>query len=160
MCLNIKISKCVVCNKTNISNVQPLEVVGRHSETQLQVTEHLNKIVYRINGYKRKELNQCWLSVGTASWTSDQQSSSIGSMSRNYSDGHLNVSVDCLHRKQLIHIIPVFKLYKSFKSLYHHTSLQEYILKVIYHPLYSMNNFVTNKSKLPQDGAQVFSYMG
>ena len=29
-------------------------------------------------------------------------------------------------------------------------------LKVIYHPLYSMNNFVTNKSKLPQDGAQVF----
>ena len=33
-------------------------------------------------------------------------------------------------------------------------------LKVIYHPLYSMNNFVTNKSKLPQDGAQVFSYMG
>ena len=30
-------------------------------------------------------------------------------------------------------------------------------LKVIYHPLYSMNNFVTNKSKLPQE---VFSYMG
>ena len=34
------------------------------------------------------------------------------------------------------------------------------ILKVIYHPLYSMNNFVTNKSKLSQDGAQVFPYMG
>ena len=33
-------------------------------------------------------------------------------------------------------------------------------LKVIYHPLYSMNNFVTNKSKLPQDWAQVFPYMG
>ena len=33
-------------------------------------------------------------------------------------------------------------------------------LKVIYHPLYSMNTFVTNKSKLPQDGAQVFPYMG
>ena len=31
-----------------------------------------------------------------------------------------------------------------------------FILKVIYHPLYSMNNFVTNKSKLSQDGAQVF----
>ena len=29
-------------------------------------------------------------------------------------------------------------------------------LKVIYHPLYTMNNFVTDKSKLPQDGAQVF----
>ena len=25
-------------------------------------------------------------------------------------------------------------------------------LKVTYHPLYSMNTFVTNKSKLPQDG--------
>ena len=34
------------------------------------------------------------------------------------------------------------------------------MLKVIYHPLYSMNNFVKNKSKLPQDGAQVFPYMG
>ena len=33
-----------------------------------------------------------------------------------------------------------------------------YHLKVIYHPLYSLNNFVTNKSKLPQDGAQVFPY--
>ena len=32
-------------------------------------------------------------------------------------------------------------------------------LKVIYHPLYSMNKFVTTKSKLPQDGAQVFSYI-
>ena len=32
--------------------------------------------------------------------------------------------------------------------------------KVIYHPLCSMNKFVTNKSKLPQDGAQVFPYMG
>ena len=26
------------------------------------------------------------------------------------------------------------------------------VLKVIYHPLHSMNNFVTNKSKLPQYG--------
>ena len=34
------------------------------------------------------------------------------------------------------------------------------LLKVIYHPLNSMNNFVTNKSKSPQDGAQVFPYMG
>ena len=33
-------------------------------------------------------------------------------------------------------------------------------LKVIYHRLYSMNKFVTNISKLPQDGAQVFPYMG
>ena len=34
------------------------------------------------------------------------------------------------------------------------------ILKVIYHPLYSINKFVTDKSKLRQDGAQVFPYMG
>ena len=33
-------------------------------------------------------------------------------------------------------------------------------LMVIYHPLYTMNNFVTNKSKLPHDGARVFPYMG
>ena len=33
-------------------------------------------------------------------------------------------------------------------------------LKVTYHPVYSMNNFVTNKSKMPQDGAQLFPYMG
>ena len=33
-------------------------------------------------------------------------------------------------------------------------------LKVTYHPLCSMNKFVTNKSKLPQDGGQVFPYMG
>ena len=38
--------------------------------------------------------------------------------------------------------------------------VQIMILKVIYHPYYSMNNFVINKSKLPQDGAQVFTYMG
>ena len=34
------------------------------------------------------------------------------------------------------------------------------MLMVTYHPLYSMNNFATNTSKLPQDGAQVFPYMG
>ena len=33
-------------------------------------------------------------------------------------------------------------------------------LKVIYHPLYSMNKFVTNKSNLLQYGAQLFLYMG
>ena len=34
------------------------------------------------------------------------------------------------------------------------------LLKVNYHPLCSMNKFVRNKAKLPQDGAQVFPYMG
>ena len=33
-------------------------------------------------------------------------------------------------------------------------------LTVIYQSLYSMNNCVANKSKLPQDGAQVFPYIG
>ena len=34
------------------------------------------------------------------------------------------------------------------------------MLKVIYHPLYSMAKFVANKSKLPQDGAQLSPHMG
>ena len=33
-------------------------------------------------------------------------------------------------------------------------------LKVIYHPLYSMNKFVTNKSKLPQDGVTLYGVIG
>ena len=39
------------------------------------------------------------------------------------------------------------------------TNIKHEILKVTYNPLYSMNNFVTNKSKLPQDGAQMFPHM-
>ena len=42
--LNIKICKCLVSNKTNVGNFQPLEVVYRGSETQLQVGENLNKL--------------------------------------------------------------------------------------------------------------------
>ena len=33
-----------------MSNFQPLEVVGRGSETQLQAAEHLNKITLRDKG--------------------------------------------------------------------------------------------------------------
>ena len=44
--------------------------------------------------------------------------------------------------------------------LQNNTIILMYTLKVIYHLLYSMNNFVTDKSKLPQDWAQVFPYMG
>ena len=40
-CLNIKICKCLVSNQTN----HPLEVVGRGSETQLQVGENLNYLI-------------------------------------------------------------------------------------------------------------------
>ena len=44
MCLNINIDKSLNPNYTNIimSNFQLLEVVGRGSETQLQVGEHLH----------------------------------------------------------------------------------------------------------------------
>ena len=57
----------------------------------------------------------------------------------------------------------IFEKYSSFfiKVMFEgHRSIIIAILKVIYHPLYSMNNFVTNKSKLPRDGAQVLLYMG
>ena len=41
--LNMKILKCFFCQiQRNVSNFHPLEVVGRSSETQLQVGEHLN----------------------------------------------------------------------------------------------------------------------
>ena len=39
---NIKICKCFVPNKKNISNFHRLEVVGRGSETQLQLDDNLN----------------------------------------------------------------------------------------------------------------------
>ena len=51
-------------------------------------------------------------------------------------------------------IIVIFRLDPSYQSVVCVTQL-----KVIYYPLYGMNNFVTTKSKLPQDGAQVFPYM-
>ena len=38
-CLNKTINKCFFLNETNVSNFNPLEVVSRVSETQLQVGE-------------------------------------------------------------------------------------------------------------------------
>ena len=35
----------------NLRNFHPLEVVGRASETQLQVGKKLNKITERVKGY-------------------------------------------------------------------------------------------------------------
>ena len=52
-----------------------------------------------------------------------------------------------------------FRLVDTYRSIYIST-IDEHprcILKVISHPLYSMNNFVT---KLPQDGAQIVSLYG
>ena len=37
-----------------MSNFQPLEVVGRGSETQLQVVENLNKLRIRVNVFLKK----------------------------------------------------------------------------------------------------------
>ena len=42
---NIKICKCLVSYETNTSNSHSLEVVGRGSETQLQVGEKLNYLI-------------------------------------------------------------------------------------------------------------------
>ena len=59
----------------------------------------------------------------------------------------------------LLHAIDfVLKDELTYQQFY--DELDSSILEVIDHALYSMNKFVTNKSKLPQDGAQVFSYRG
>ena len=44
VCLNIKNCKYMCSDQTNMSNFRPLEVVGRDSETQLQVGANLKKI--------------------------------------------------------------------------------------------------------------------
>ena len=48
MCLSIKIYKCFVSNDTNVSNFHPVEVVGRGSETQLQVGKNWDSKQYWI----------------------------------------------------------------------------------------------------------------
>ena len=40
-----KICKYLVSNQTNMSNFDPLEVVNRGSETQLQVGQNLNYLI-------------------------------------------------------------------------------------------------------------------
>ena len=42
MYLDIKVCRLLVTNKKNTSNFHPLEVLGRGSETQLEVGENLN----------------------------------------------------------------------------------------------------------------------
>ena len=44
-CFAFTVIKRLVSNSTNISNFHPLEVVGRGSETQLQVGENLNYLI-------------------------------------------------------------------------------------------------------------------
>ena len=55
-----------------------------------------------------------------------------------------------------IHGCVLYTLSGSFE----HEFKLEPCLKLIYHPLYSMNTFVTNKSKLPQDGGTSVSLYG
>ena len=59
----------------------------------------------------------------------------------------------CPHCYHASIVINLLFFYQAFEMNYCR-------LKVAYHPLYSMNTFVTNKSKTPQDGAHVFPYMG
>ena len=47
-CLNTEIYKCSISNETDMSNFHRLEVVGRDSETQLEVGEYLNKTTLKI----------------------------------------------------------------------------------------------------------------
>ena len=42
VCLKIKICKCLISNLTNMSDFQPIEIVGCGSETQSQVGDNLN----------------------------------------------------------------------------------------------------------------------
>ena len=51
VCLNIKICKYLCSNYTNMSNFQPLDVVGRGSETQLQVGENFKKFIQQNKGW-------------------------------------------------------------------------------------------------------------
>ena len=68
--------KCLVSYSTNISNYHPLEVVGRGSETQLQVGENLNYLIKRFcvsvgqlytntgsTFVSAKTLNEFWVNV-------------------------------------------------------------------------------------------------
>ena len=52
--LYIKICKCLGSIETKMSNFHPLEVVGRVSETQLQVGENLNynDFIRRLKGQR------------------------------------------------------------------------------------------------------------
>ena len=56
----MKICKCLVPNWTNMSNFQQLEVVGRGSETQLQVAENLNKLTLQDKGYAWLQFRHLW----------------------------------------------------------------------------------------------------
>ena len=57
-CLNIRNCKCSLSNWTYMSNFQPLEVVGRGSESQLQEAENLNSYFSRIRVNTWSNLNQ------------------------------------------------------------------------------------------------------
>ena len=50
MFYDIEICYYLVTYKKNRSNLQPPEVVGRVSETQLQVGENLNLLTQQVNG--------------------------------------------------------------------------------------------------------------
>ena len=56
----INVSLGIKCSISNMSNFHPFEVVGRGSETQLQVGENLNRITQREKDqciYSRNHIN-------------------------------------------------------------------------------------------------------
>ena len=51
MCFKFRKVAYIFSNSKNMSNFHPLEVVGRGSETQLQVDENLNFMMQRFKGW-------------------------------------------------------------------------------------------------------------
>ena len=67
-----------------MSNFHPLEIVGRGSETQLQVGENLNKLISALRvkpPSRHKTLIQCRFNGGPPSTTLDQRQTDIDSTS-------------------------------------------------------------------------------
>ena len=66
---------CLKLNRTYMSNFQPLEVVGRGSETQLQVGENINKTIQCLEGYRVN--TQCHNPKGVPDLTLSARGSSL-----------------------------------------------------------------------------------
>ena len=181
---------------SNLNNFHSLEVVDRVSETQLQVGENSNWIIWLL---------KCWtlyFHVGSylvndgpllyhhalsclkenrrqerialeRQLEEDQRAQAEQAAHAAANKQHLIDFVAQVCEKRLCCVILSLitnvctgdwkplkcliyaKNHDTIKPFCPHINVVFAVLKVIYHPLYSMNNFVTNKSKLPQDGAQV-----
>ena len=117
------------------------------------------KNILKISGYLKKQLKDTKLggyffaSVDLIIVLLDQLERFLTVMSIHY---EILVVIGLIKVKYINQSNLERKTWNHYTFLKNETSC----LKVTYHPLYSMKKFVTNKSKLPQDGAQVFPYMG